>query len=230
MDSDSDDLDALTSRTAPVKKPTGVPAASVGQVDRSRGSMKRNWRGDESTSESDPHNLGRFVAKHVVYFSQAMEELRAGRKSSCWSWYLLPTPPFIKNGHEVGSETNRVYALRTTEEAREYLVFKHPTVSLRTNYLEMMRVVALQLTKGVSVSRLMGIDVPRLKASVAYFERVARQDDPEVHAACAEVMDRLEMPRPAVALTGEADEVAAEQEPARHTAAGDQELHAARPE
>ena len=89
--------------------------------------------GDEpmaTRATSDPHNLLRFVAKHGTYFSQAMAELRAGHKSSCWSWYLLPTPPFMKGGEEVGSPTNRTYALRTDAEAKAYLAFKHPTVSL----------------------------------------------------------------------------------------------------
>ena len=193
--------------------------------------MKRHLQGGgESSSESnedepmatraaDPHNLLRFVAKHGTYFSQAMAELRAGRKSSCWSWYLLPTPPFIKNGEEVGSGTNRKYALRTDEEAKQYLAFKHPAVSLRTNYLEMMRVVASQLEEGVNPTRLMGIDVPRLKASAAYIERMARQDDAEMCAACAEVMERLGMPRPVeapAAPAGEANEATAEQELEQH--------------
>ena len=193
--------------------------------------MKRHLHGGgESSSESnedepvatrasDPHNLLRFVAKHGTYFSQAMAELRAGRKSSCWSWYLLPTPPFIKNGEEVGSGTNRKYALRTDEEAKQYLAFKHPAVSLRTNYLEMMRVVASQLEEGVNPTRLMGIDVPRLKASAAYIERMARQDDAEMCAACAEVMERLGMPRPVeapAAPAGEANEATAEQELEQH--------------
>jgi uncharacterized protein (DUF1810 family) len=168
---------------------------------------------------SDPHNLLRFVAKHGTYFSQAMAELREGHKSSCWSWYLLPTPPFIKNGEEVGSSTNRKYALRTDEEAKQYLAFKHPTVSLRTNYLEMMRLVASQLEEDVNPTRLMGIDVPRLKASAAYLERMARQDDPEVCAACADVLVRLGMPRPVgapPAPAGKANETAAEPELEQH--------------
>ena len=82
----------------------------------------------------------------------------------------------------------------------------HPgQVSLRTNYLEMMQLVASKLEEGVNPTRLMGIDVPRLKASAAYLERIARQDDPEVCSACAEVMERLGMPPPAAAA-GEANE------------------------
>ena len=150
---------------------------------------------------SDPFNLSRFVSQHGSHFSQAMKELRNGHKSSCWSWYLLPTPPFIRNGVEVGSGINRMYALRTDEEAQAYLTFVHPTVSLRRNYLDMMTVVAEQLgpPNPVSPTRLMGIDVPRLQASVAYFERVSREQVPpdgELNAACLAVMDGLKMERP----------------------------------
>ena len=60
----------------------------------------RRW----SSSSDDPFNLSRFTEKHKVYFEQALAELKRGHKSSCWSWYILPTPPFMKNGQEVGSE------------------------------------------------------------------------------------------------------------------------------
>ena len=145
------------------------------------------------SAEDDPHNLSRFVTQHQSYYNCALKELMAGHKSSCWSWYLLPTPPFIRNGVEAGSGTNRMYALRTDDEARAYLTFRHPDVDLRKNYHDMMVVVAEQLTKGVSPTRLMGIDVSRLKASVAYFESLARGGDDELHAICCKVMERLEM-------------------------------------
>tara|TARA_B110001452_G_scaffold181594_1_gene152500 strand:- start:1601 stop:2275 length:675 start_codon:yes stop_codon:yes gene_type:complete len=159
------------------------------------------------SAEDDPHNLSRFVTQHQSYYSGALKELRAGRKSSCWSWYLLPTPPFIRNGVEVGSGINRMYALRTDDEARAYLTFRHPDVDLRKNYHDMMIIVAEQLTKGVSPTRLMGIDVPRLKASVAYFESLARGGgDAELHAICCKVMQELEMPAEARAAESESDD------------------------
>ena len=148
-----------------------------------------------ASSKDDPYNLTRFVEQHKGYYDGAIKELEAGHKSSCWSWYLLPTPPFIRNGVEVGSGTNRMYALRTDEEARAYLAFEHPTVNPRRNYLEIMRVTATQLGKGVSKTRLLGIDVPRLEASVSYFERMSRGDE-ELHSACCAVMDKLELKRP----------------------------------
>ena len=60
-----------------------------------------------ATKKPDPHNLRRFVSKAREYHAQALGELQAGHKASCWSWYVLPTPPFIKNGREVGSGINR---------------------------------------------------------------------------------------------------------------------------
>lgn len=149
----------------------------------------RRW----SSSSDDPFNLSRFTEKHKVYFEQAHAELKRGHKSSCWSWYILPTPPFMKNGQEVGSGQNRTYAIRTDEEARAFLSFRHPTVDLRGNYLAIVQVAAEKLRAGVSPTRLMGIDVPRLQASVAYFERVSREHDPELNTACSEAIDALQM-------------------------------------
>lgn len=160
----------------------------------SSSSSSRGRPSAASRATDDPHNLARFVTQHQSHYEGALKELRAGHKSSCWSWYLLPTPPFIRNGVEVGSGINRMYALRTEAEAHAYLTFRHPNVDLRKNYHDMMVVVAEQLTKGVSPTRLMGIDVPRLKASVAYFESLARGCDAELHAVCCMVMEKLEMP------------------------------------
>ena len=58
-----------------------------------------------AAKKPDPYNLRRFVSKAREYHNQALSELRSGHKASCWSWYVLPTPPFIKNGREVGSSS-----------------------------------------------------------------------------------------------------------------------------
>ena len=49
-------------------------------------------------------------------------------------------------------------------------------VASRQNYLTIMTVIADQLEAGISPQRLLGIDVPRLAASAAFFERVAQDD------------------------------------------------------
>ena len=51
-------------------------------------------------------------------------------------------------------------------------------VASRQNYLTIMTVIADQLEAGISPQRLLGIDVPRLAASAAFFERVAAWLEP----------------------------------------------------
>ena len=66
-------------------------------------------------------------------------------------------------------------------------------VNLRQNYIDIMHVAAEQLGKGVKPTTLMGIDVPRLKASATLFERIGHEDgDTELQPACARVMELLE--------------------------------------
>lgn len=42
-------------------------------------------------------------------FERAIGEIRAGRKSSCWMWFVIPSPPHMKNNVEHGSSMNRKY-------------------------------------------------------------------------------------------------------------------------
>lgn len=40
-------------------------------------------------------------------FERAIGEIKAGRKSSCWMWFVIPSPPHMKNNVEHGSSMNR---------------------------------------------------------------------------------------------------------------------------
>ena len=42
-------------------------------------------------------------------FERAIGEIKAGRKSSCWMWFVIPSPPHMKNNVEHGSSMNRKY-------------------------------------------------------------------------------------------------------------------------
>jgi len=39
---------------------------------------------------TDPHHLQRFVAAQSTAFDRAFAELRAGRKTSHWMWFVFP--------------------------------------------------------------------------------------------------------------------------------------------
>jgi uncharacterized protein (DUF1810 family) len=61
-------------------------------------------------------HLDRFVEAQAVNYSDAIAELRAGRKSSHWMWYVFPQIAGL--GHSTMSER---YAIRSEDEARAYL-------------------------------------------------------------------------------------------------------------
>lgn len=60
--------------------------------------------------------LGRFRDAQRADFGQALAEVRAGRKRSHWMWYVFPQI------HGLGrSGISRHYAIRSLQEARDYL-------------------------------------------------------------------------------------------------------------
>jgi uncharacterized protein (DUF1810 family) len=147
--------------------------------------------------QKDPHDLyQRFIQKHKTHFERALAEINAGQKRSCWSWYILPVAPFIVNGVERGSSTNKHYALRTDEQVVAYLRLEAGGINLRRNYLAMLNAIAAQLEKGISFLRLMGdLDEPKARSSFALFERIAAEmGDAELSRACKRVIYLVEAP------------------------------------
>lgn len=101
----------------------------------------------ELKPKKDKHNLyDRYVRHQRGCYNEALREIKAGQKCSCWMWYVFafiqisflvtlryvfPTPPFIVNGIERGSFMNQEYSLRTDEQALAYLEFEADGVNLR---------------------------------------------------------------------------------------------------
>lgn len=126
-------------------------------------------------------------------YEKALREIQAGKKESCWMWYVIPTPPYVVDGVERGSERNRRYALRSMAEVRAYLSYVADGVDLRRNYLGMMDAVRNRLMTGQKATSLMGTaDEPKLRSSVRLFERATRNGaDEELHAVLMEVLRLL---------------------------------------
>eukprot|EP00760_Papus_ankaliazontas_P018660 PhM_4_TR17565/c0_g1_i1/m.2583 len=142
----------------------------------------------------DPHNIiDRFVRTHKTHFDQALREIRNGRKCSCWSWYVLPTAPWVVNGVERGSWTNAHYALRGKEQVRAFLEMQHDGVDLRSNYLAIIDAMAEQVEGGVSFRHLLGVlDDPKARSSVKLFERHAHEHgDAELQRVCQRLLDLI---------------------------------------
>jgi uncharacterized protein (DUF1810 family) len=100
-------------------------------------------------------------------FATALAELRAGRKTSHWIWYVFPQLSGLGS-----SEASRMYGIVDLSEAKKYL--RDPV--LRGRLFVAATTVAERQRTGTSLSRLMGtsIDVLKLVSSLTLFGAVAR--------------------------------------------------------
>lgn len=153
----------------------------------------------------DPFDLRhKFCGHHQTHFSEALREIRAGQKRTCWSWWIFPVPPLVVDGSERGSQTSQRYALRDLpphadrgdNAALAFLRFEADGVPLRGNYLAIMSAAAQQLEQGVKPSTLVGcLDDPKLRISLRLFERVSRRGvDAECNEVCARALRALDEP------------------------------------
>eukprot|EP00929_Paragymnodinium_shiwhaense_P041778 TRINITY_DN21699_c0_g2_i1.p1 TRINITY_DN21699_c0_g2~~TRINITY_DN21699_c0_g2_i1.p1 ORF type:complete len:218 (+),score=17.44 TRINITY_DN21699_c0_g2_i1:65-718(+) len=148
--------------------------------------------GSSKLSE-DPFGLHRYTDAQRESFKQALSEIEGGRKTSHWIWYVVPTPPYMVNGIERGSQINQFYAVRSDEEGAAYLGFQANGVHLGENYVQIMKAILAQLGAGVDGVTLMGsLDAAKLHSSVTFFGRVAseaRKTDSSAPSVATEVAD-----------------------------------------
>jgi uncharacterized protein (DUF1810 family) len=107
-------------------------------------------------------------------YDTALAEIRRGRKTSHWIWYIFPQIEGLGR-----SSTARAYAIRDLAEACEYL--RDPL--LRARYEEIAGGVSEQLASGRALEDLMGgsIDALKLVSSLTLFRAAAQRlvaDDP----------------------------------------------------
>lgn len=117
----------------------------------------------------DPFDLQRFVEAQDTAgtYDRALGELRAGRKSSHWMWFVLPQLAGLGR-----SETARRYALSGADEARAYLA--HHVLGPRLR--ECAQVLAYLPTDDPAAV-LGSIDAQKLRSSMTLFAAVA-PDEP----------------------------------------------------
>ena len=112
--------------------------------------------------------LGRFVRAQDEggTYQRALAELREGRKSSHWMWFVFPQLAGLGR-----SPTARHYAIGSLDEAREYL--DHPLLGPR---LRDCAGVLLGL-QGVSAEEIFGgLDAQKLRSSMTLFMRARPQE------------------------------------------------------
>jgi len=115
-------------------------------------------------ADDDPFDLDRFVEAQRAggTYERAYEELRRGRKTSHWMWFVFPQLDGLGR-----SPTARRYAIRSLDEARAYL--DHPVLGERLR--ECARVVAETADPPDAVFG--GIDALKLRSSMTLFARAA---------------------------------------------------------
>ena len=99
-------------------------------------------------------------------YDAAVAEIRRGRKTSHWIWYIFPQLAGLGRSAMAGK-----YALRDLAEACDYL--RDPL--LRARYEEITGAVHDQLARGLAVEDLMGsrIDALKLVSSLTLFRAAA---------------------------------------------------------
>jgi uncharacterized protein (DUF1810 family) len=110
-------------------------------------------------------DLDRFVTAQdeTGTYDRALAELRAGRKTSHWMWFVFPQVAGL--GH---SPTARAYAIEDLAEARAYVA--HEVLGPRL--LECCR--ALLDVEDVSAERVLGgVDAMKLRSSMTLFAQAA---------------------------------------------------------
>ena len=124
---------------------------------------------------SDPHDLQRFLdAQDGGTYGRALQELRRGRKTSHWMWFVFPQIAGLGR-----SPMAQRYAIASLDEARAYLA--HPVLGPRLRESAQ----ALADLPGTDAEAVMGgIDAVKLRSSMTLFAR-ADPDEP-VFAAVLE--------------------------------------------
>jgi uncharacterized protein (DUF1810 family) len=115
---------------------------------------------------NDPYDLSRFLEAQEANYQQALSELRAGRKRTHWSWYILPQVLGL------GSSSMSVrYAIRSLAEASAYL--DHPVLGVRLREC----VATMNTLAGLSASQVLGeVDAQKFRSCLTLFAQVASSE------------------------------------------------------
>ncbi|MGY1669395.1 DUF1810 domain-containing protein [Geodermatophilus sp. SYSU D00710] len=129
----------------------------------------------------DPYRLSRFVDAQAGTYPQALAELRAGRKTSHWMWFVFPQVAGLGR-----SPTAQHYAISELDEARAYLA--HPVLGPRL--VECAE--ALTGLDGSDPVTVFGpVDAVKLRSSMTLFAR-ADPSQPVFRAVLEQYFDGRE--------------------------------------
>jgi uncharacterized protein (DUF1810 family) len=121
---------------------------------------------NQTKEHADPFELARFTTAQEGIYHRALAEIRNGDKRSHWMWFIFPQIDGLGF-----SSTAKRYAIKSAEEARQYLA--HPVLGPRL--LECTE--AALAVEGRSAFEIFGSpDDFKLKSCMTLFETVAGPD------------------------------------------------------
>lgn len=113
-----------------------------------------------------PYDLDPFLVEQRDVYDAVLEELRRGRKTSHWMWFIFPQVAGL--GYSYMSQR---FAIGSLDEAREYLA--HPVLGAR---LRECAGIVLE-TKGRTAEQIFGsIDAMKLRSCMTLFHRAAPEE------------------------------------------------------
>ena len=126
-------------------------------------------------NESVPFDLERFVLEQDHVYDGVLEELRSGRKTGHWIWFIFPQVAGLGS-----SAMSQRFAIASLDEARAYLA--HPVLGVRLR--ECAGIVLA--TRGRTAEEIFGsLDAMKVRSCMTLFHRAAA-DEP----VFAQVLDR----------------------------------------
>jgi uncharacterized protein (DUF1810 family) len=127
-----------------------------------------------------PYHLERFVDAQEDTYGQAVAELRRGRKTSHWMWFVFPQIAGLGR-----SPTAQHFAISSLDEARAYLA--HPLLGPRLREASEILADELPDRPGLTAESVMGgIDAVKLRSSMTLFDRACNGTE----AVFQRVLDR----------------------------------------
>ena len=114
----------------------------------------------------DPYDLQRFVDAQSPVYQRVCAELRNGRKTSHWMWFIFPQIRGLGS-----SPLAHKFAISSLAEARAYL--QHPDLGPRL--IECTRL--MNLVEGRSINQILGYpDDLKFRSSMTLFARASSGD------------------------------------------------------
>lgn len=107
--------------------------------------------------------LDRFLAAQGNVYEGVLLELRGGRKTGHWMWFIFPQVAGLGS-----SPTSRFYAIPSLDQARAYLA--HPVLGGR---LRECAGLVLAIDGRTAEQVFGGIDAMKLRSSMTLFQRAA---------------------------------------------------------